>query len=139
MRLLLKVVEYSEKSRKLLIDLVEANPSNTQVIRALGVLLRDIDHSSDEAQLLFIQANNIEDEITKSQIHQIENGLFNRDGNSPSGINSQNTTLDSKTIFNILAQNHDIKALQQTRSLHYTKVRKKDIDNITTMYNKGRG
>ncbi|KAA6383138.1 MAG: hypothetical protein EZS28_021335 [Streblomastix strix] len=61
----MKTVEHSEKARKLLTQLVEDNPTKPQAIRALGVLLRDIEHMNDEADLLFTQANTIEDEAMK--------------------------------------------------------------------------
>ncbi|KAA6365154.1 MAG: hypothetical protein EZS28_039319 [Streblomastix strix] len=66
MKLLVKVVKYATKARQQLVDLIEANPLSTKIIRALGTLMRDIEHNVDEAQLLFEQANAIEDETSKN-------------------------------------------------------------------------
>ncbi|KAA6390005.1 MAG: hypothetical protein EZS28_014471 [Streblomastix strix] len=126
MKLLVKVVERADKARRLLVELVEANPSNTQIIRQLGVLLRDIEHSTDEAELLFVQANNIEDETSKNEFQQIEAMQINEanlpaPSSSPMQGNSQNNTYDSKAIFNILAQSTQFsltKTLSQNHMLN---------------------
>ncbi|KAA6387804.1 MAG: hypothetical protein EZS28_016669 [Streblomastix strix] len=69
MKYLERTVKHASNARKVLMELIEEYPSNTQVIRQLGILLKDIEHSDDEAELLFVQANAIEDSNSKS-IHQ---------------------------------------------------------------------
>ncbi|KAA6385810.1 MAG: hypothetical protein EZS28_018662 [Streblomastix strix] len=68
MKLLVKTVEFGRNARNILTKLVEQNPSNPQIIRALGTLIRDVEHSNDEAELLFVQANAIEDENSTSAL-----------------------------------------------------------------------
>ncbi|KAA6318217.1 MAG: hypothetical protein EZS28_054975, partial [Streblomastix strix] len=68
MKLLVKTVEFGRNARNILTKLVEQNPSNPQIIRAFGTLIRDVEHSNDEAELLFVQANAIEDENSTSAL-----------------------------------------------------------------------
>ncbi|KAA6375479.1 MAG: hypothetical protein EZS28_028994 [Streblomastix strix] len=95
MKLLVKVAKYAIKARQLLVSLIEASPLNTKIIRALGTLMRDIEHNVDEAQLLFEQANAIEDETSKSQFQQIDSVSEheNETSNISNNWSQQNYTL----------------------------------------------
>ncbi|KAK2946561.1 hypothetical protein BLNAU_18537 [Blattamonas nauphoetae] len=66
MKLLASVWAHSDEAKKLHQALLKRDPDNTTLLRAVGVLFRDVDRDDETAQILFNRATQLEEASTLS-------------------------------------------------------------------------